>query len=70
MCENCAALGTTAGWILMVLLKRGKLVSREGGYWAFRFPHDIHDLKRRPDYMYFSLGGREAKTRNPVLSTV
>ena len=29
-----------------------------------------HELKRRPDHMYFSLGDKESKTRNPVLKTV
>lgn len=29
-----------------------------------------HESKRLPDYMYFSLGDKEAKTRNPILTTV
>lgn len=29
-----------------------------------------HEPKRRPDHMYFSLGDKESKTRNPVLKTV
>ena len=29
-----------------------------------------HEPKRRPDCIYFSLGDKEAKTRNPVLKTV
>ena len=29
-----------------------------------------HEPKRRPDCIYFSLGEKEAKTRNPVLKTV
>ena len=29
-----------------------------------------HEPKHRPDCMYFSLGDKEAKTRNPVLKTV
>ena len=29
-----------------------------------------HELKRRPDCMYFSLGDRESKARNPILRTV
>lgn len=29
-----------------------------------------HEPKRRPDCMYFSLGDKESKTRNPVLKTV
>lgn len=29
-----------------------------------------HEPKRLPDYMYFSLGDKESKTRNPVLRSV
>ena len=29
-----------------------------------------HKLKRQPDCMYFSLGDKERKTRNPVLRSV
>ncbi len=29
-----------------------------------------NEPKRRPDHMYFSLGDKESKTRNPVLKTV
>ena len=29
-----------------------------------------HEPKSRPDCIYFSLGDKEAKTRNPVLKTV
>lgn len=29
-----------------------------------------HEPKRLPDYMYFSLGDKESKTRNPVLQNV
>ena len=29
-----------------------------------------HELKRRPDCMYFSLGDKESKTRNTVLQSV
>ena len=29
-----------------------------------------HEPKRRPDHMYFSLGDKESKTRNPVLQSV
>lgn len=30
----------------------------------------IHEPKRQPDCMYFFLGGKEAKTFNPILKTV
>lgn len=29
-----------------------------------------HKPKRRPDYLYLSLGNKESKTRNPILKTV
>lgn len=29
-----------------------------------------HDMKRKPDHMYFSLGDKECKTRNPYLKEV
>ena len=29
-----------------------------------------HELKRQPDHMYFSLGDKESKTRNPILRSV
>ena len=29
-----------------------------------------HEPKHRPDCIYFSLGDKEARTRNPVLKTV
>ena len=43
-----------------------------GSLWFPGFKEYIcsHEPKRRPDSIYFSLGGREAKTRNPVLKTV
>ena len=43
-----------------------------GSLWFPGFKEYIfsHEPKRRPDRIYFSLGDREAKTRNPVLKTV
>lgn len=29
-----------------------------------------HEPKCQPDYMYFSLGDKESKTRNPILQSV
>ena len=29
-----------------------------------------HEPKRRPDHIYFSLGDKESKTRNPILRNV
>ena len=43
-----------------------------GSLWFPGFKEYIfsHEPKRRPDCVYFSLGDKEAKTRNPVLKTV
>ena len=43
-----------------------------GSLWFPGFKEYIcsHEPKRRPDCIYFSLGHREANTRNPVLKTV
>ena len=43
-----------------------------GSLWFPGFKEYIftHELKRRPDCLYFSLGDKEAKTRNPILTTV
>ena len=43
-----------------------------GSLWFPGFKEYIcsHETKRRPDSIYFSLGDREAKTRNPVLKSV
>ena len=43
-----------------------------GSLWFPGFKEYIcsHETKRRPDCIYFSLGDREAKTRNPILKTV
>ena len=43
-----------------------------GSLWFPGFREYIfsHEPKRRPDCIYFSLGDKEARTRNPVLKTV
>ena len=43
-----------------------------GSLWFPGFKEYIfsHEPKRRPDCVYFSLGDKESKTRNPVLKTV
>ena len=43
-----------------------------GSLWFPGFKEHIfsHEPKRRPDCIYFSLGDKEAKTRNPILKTV
>ena len=46
--------------------------SMSGSLWYSGMKEYIfsHEPKRRPDCMYFSLGDRESKTRNPVLRSV
>lgn len=46
--------------------------SMSGSLWFPRMKEYIfsHEPKRRPDHIYFSLGDKESKTRNPVLKTV
>ena len=46
--------------------------SMSGSLWFPGFKEYIftHEPKRRPDCVYFSLGDKESKTRNPVLKTV
>lgn len=43
-----------------------------GSLWFPGFKEYVfsHEPKRLPDHIYFSLGNKEAKTRNPVLKTV
>ena len=45
--------------------------SMSGSLWFPGFKEYIftHEPKRRPDCIYFSLGDKESKTRNPVLKT-
>lgn len=43
-----------------------------GSLWFPGFKEYVfsHEMKSRPEYLYFSLGNRECKTRNPYLRTV
>ncbi|MDR3766390.1 MAG: alpha/beta hydrolase-fold protein [Butyricicoccus sp.] len=49
-----------------------RAASMSGSFWFPGFQAYIHShaVKRRPDCLYFSLGNKEHKTRNPVLRTV
>lgn len=49
-----------------------RVATMSGSLWFPGFKEYIfsREPKRRPDCIYFSLGGREAKTRNPILKTV
>lgn len=46
--------------------------SMSGSLWfpGFREYVFSHEMKRKPDYLYFSLGDRECKTGNPFLRSV
>lgn len=65
-----------AGLFALYSIYRTDLFSRvgcmSGSLWFPGFKEYVfsHEPKRRPDCIYFSLGDKEAKTRNPVLKTV
>ena len=65
-----------AGLFALYAIYRTDVFSRvgctSGSLWFPGFKEYIfsHEPKRRSDCIYFSLGDREAKTRNPVLKTV
>ena len=65
-----------AGLFALYAIYRTDMFSRvgcmSGSLWFPGFKEYIfsHEPKSRPDCIYFSLGDKEAKTRNPVLKTV
>lgn len=65
-----------AGLFALYAIYRTDVFSRvgcmSGSLWFPGFKEYIfsHEPKRRPDCIYFSLGDKEAKTRNPVLKIV
>lgn len=65
-----------AGLFALYAVYRTDVFSRvgciSGSLWfpGFRAYVFSHTPRRRPDCVYFSLGDKEAKTRNPVLQTV
>ena len=65
-----------AGLFALYSIYRTDLFSRvgcmSGSLWFPGFKEYVfsHEPKCRPDCIYFSLGNKEAKTRNPVLKTV
>ena len=65
-----------AGLFALYAIYRTDVFSRagcmSGSLWFPGFKEYIfsREPKRRPDRIYFSLGDREAKTRNPILKTV
>ncbi len=48
-----------------------RVASMSGSLWFPGIKEYIfsHDMKRRPDHIYFSLGDKESKTKNPYLMT-
>lgn len=65
-----------AGLFALYAIYRTDLFSRvgsmSGSLWFPGMKEYIfsHEPKRRPDHIYFSLGDKESKTRNPVLRSV
>ena len=65
-----------AGLFALYAIYRTDVFSRvgcmSGSLWFPGFKEYVfsHEPKRRPDCIYFSLGDKEAKTRNPVLKIV
>ena len=65
-----------AGLFALYAIYRTDMFSRvgcmSGSLWFPGFKEYIfsHEPKSRPDCIYFSLGDKEAKTRNPILKTV
>lgn len=65
-----------AGLFALYSLYQTDLFSRaasvSGSLWYPGIPEYIssHTMKKTPDYLYFSLGSKEARTRNPYMQTV
>ena len=49
-----------------------RIASASGSFWYPKFRDYVreHEMKRRPECMYFSLGNKEARTRNKILQSV
>lgn len=49
-----------------------RTASASGSFWYPRFLDYVreHKMKRQPEYMYFSLGNKEARTKNEILRSV
>ncbi|MBE6105662.1 alpha/beta hydrolase [Anaerovibrio lipolyticus] len=49
-----------------------RIASASGSFWYPNFQAYVleHEMKRQPKYIYFSLGNKEAKTRNKILQSV
>ena len=72
----CIAGYSLAGLFALYALYRtedfDRAASMSGSLWYpdFREYVESHEMKRRPDRLYLSLGDKEAKTRNPYMKTV
>lgn len=64
--------GLFAVYSLYVTDVFARAASMSGSMWFpdFQKYAESHEMARKPDCLYFSLGDREARTRNPVLRTV
>lgn len=49
-----------------------RVASMSGSLWFPGFTDYVfsHEMKKRPEHLYFSLGNQECRTRNPYLKTV
>ena len=72
----CIAGYSLAGLFALYALYRTEVfdsaASMSGSLWYpdFREYVESHEMKKRPDKLYLSLGDKEAKTRNPYMKTV
>ena len=73
---RCIAGYSLAGLFALYAIYQTDLFSRvgsmSGSLWFPGMKEYIlsHEPKRRPDHIYFSLGDKESKTRNPILRNV
>lgn len=49
-----------------------RVASMSGSFWFEGFPEFVHthEMKGKPDCMYFSIGDKESSTNNPILNVV
>ena len=65
-----------AGLFAVYALYQAGLFSRaasmSGSFWFPGFKEYVfsHDMKKRPEHLYFSLGDKESRTKNPYFQTV
>lgn len=64
--------GLFAVWSTFQTERFARIASASGSFWFPNFVEyaETHPFKRKPDYVYLSLGDREAKVRNETLRSV